>query len=453
MEQIGSEQIQNKTNQNQSQDTYADNNENIIESKNDQTSKHILSELSCIICSEIFYQPVTLACGHSFCKECISRALYIQPLCPICKGPNLSDPQFLKENLIMRNLIEGTQEYQQKLKKIEKEKQEQKELQQEQEENQNENQKQIQQFRNLFVIWIKKKNYFFPQNKDEIIFEMNISHQDFKEICPDWHVCIGFKQEKNELLNNQQSLPIFTSKAQLQSIQSLGSNLFKSKIQIQERIKVTKIKNLNQDDFKINENLNHQIEEQKQENNSNNFNINTDQKFSLELADGLYFSDDISSFSQQQIQNLKGQGKKALETIDYIIKNNIHEQSDTGIDFTSQAIIQKLQQFNFYQLFENRENLSIEQVSQISLVFPGIFNINQQKLHRLFETDDLIERMVIFNEELDKCKETNNLNAIFKLSNFGSGITLLEDITQVVKKNSWIIVIIIALIFSQLIKS
>lgn len=50
-------------------------------------------------------------------------------------------------------------------------------------------------------------------------------------------------------------------------------------------------------------------------------------------------------------------------------------------------------------------------------------------MHRLFETDDLVERMVIFNEELDKRRETNNLNAIFKLSNFGSGISLFEDIT------------------------
>lgn len=42
-------------------------------------------ELSCMLCSDIFYEPWTAPCGHTFCEPCVARALDHSPRCPGCR--------------------------------------------------------------------------------------------------------------------------------------------------------------------------------------------------------------------------------------------------------------------------------------------------------------------------------------------------------------------------------
>uniref|UniRef100_A0A8C9FLV2 RING-type domain-containing protein n=1 Tax=Pavo cristatus TaxID=9049 RepID=A0A8C9FLV2_PAVCR len=55
-------------------------------------------ELSCSICLSLYRNPVSLCCGHSFCKQCVQKALGVQQQakasysCPLCRvelGPIL----------------------------------------------------------------------------------------------------------------------------------------------------------------------------------------------------------------------------------------------------------------------------------------------------------------------------------------------------------------------------
>lgn len=69
-------------------------------------------ELSCPICLCLYRNPVSLSCGHSFCKQCIQKALSAQQQskapysCPMCKlqlGPILE----LQKNFQLCSIVEA----------------------------------------------------------------------------------------------------------------------------------------------------------------------------------------------------------------------------------------------------------------------------------------------------------------------------------------------------------
>eukprot|EP00499_Haloplacidia_sp_CaronLabIsolate_P014214 CAMPEP_0196777210 /NCGR_PEP_ID=MMETSP1104-20130614/5089_1 /TAXON_ID=33652 /ORGANISM="Cafeteria sp., Strain Caron Lab Isolate" /LENGTH=472 /DNA_ID=CAMNT_0042147377 /DNA_START=18 /DNA_END=1432 /DNA_ORIENTATION=+ len=47
------------------------------------------SLLECALCLKLLCQPLTLSCGHTFCRACVRRALQFAPKCPVCRAPVL----------------------------------------------------------------------------------------------------------------------------------------------------------------------------------------------------------------------------------------------------------------------------------------------------------------------------------------------------------------------------
>ncbi|KAM4525488.1 E3 ubiquitin-protein ligase TRIM65 isoform 2-T2 [Odontesthes bonariensis] len=70
------------------------------------------SNLNCIICLDRFRYPVTIPCGHTFCKNCITKywdsrsKSDIYPQCPICKEEFTTRP-VLKRNVSLSVLTEA----------------------------------------------------------------------------------------------------------------------------------------------------------------------------------------------------------------------------------------------------------------------------------------------------------------------------------------------------------
>uniref|UniRef100_H2ZZU7 RING-type E3 ubiquitin transferase n=2 Tax=Latimeria chalumnae TaxID=7897 RepID=H2ZZU7_LATCH len=63
-------------------------------------------EMTCSVCQELFKDPVTLKCGHNFCRECVCEYWKgnIFSACPICRADSaISD---LITNLTLRNIVE-----------------------------------------------------------------------------------------------------------------------------------------------------------------------------------------------------------------------------------------------------------------------------------------------------------------------------------------------------------
>lgn len=46
-----------------------------------------LSDVTCPLCNNVFYEPVTLTCGNSYCKRCILTHLACSQQCPITGAP------------------------------------------------------------------------------------------------------------------------------------------------------------------------------------------------------------------------------------------------------------------------------------------------------------------------------------------------------------------------------
>ncbi|XP_073473175.1 uncharacterized protein [Aquarana catesbeiana] len=74
-------------------------------------SADLRKELECSICLNIYTDPVTLKCGHNFCRDCIDRVLDTQERsgfysCPECRQTFRKRP-VLQRNITLRNIVEN----------------------------------------------------------------------------------------------------------------------------------------------------------------------------------------------------------------------------------------------------------------------------------------------------------------------------------------------------------
>uniref|UniRef100_A0A672ID63 Uncharacterized protein n=1 Tax=Salarias fasciatus TaxID=181472 RepID=A0A672ID63_SALFA len=65
-----------------------------------------MKNLTCSVCLSVFTDPVTLQCGHSFCRRCAGEVLAVQPRCPQCCRAVVTEAQDLPSSLILKSLAE-----------------------------------------------------------------------------------------------------------------------------------------------------------------------------------------------------------------------------------------------------------------------------------------------------------------------------------------------------------
>ncbi|TDH10957.1 hypothetical protein EPR50_G00080760 [Perca flavescens] len=85
-------------------------------------------DLTCPVCLTIFTNPVTLLCGHSFCRGCITAVLSTQPQCPQCRTAVPTDVACLPTSHILKSLAEKAKETEKRKKENGEEKAESAEL-------------------------------------------------------------------------------------------------------------------------------------------------------------------------------------------------------------------------------------------------------------------------------------------------------------------------------------
>lgn len=70
--------------------------------KDESEKEHIPSELECAICMKLLIIPVTIPCGHNFCRDCLEKAKEYKNTCPLCRS-NMGDKKNI--NILLSDLI------------------------------------------------------------------------------------------------------------------------------------------------------------------------------------------------------------------------------------------------------------------------------------------------------------------------------------------------------------
>ncbi|KAF6726040.1 Nuclear factor 7, ovary [Oryzias melastigma] len=79
-------------------------------SKGTMASSSYSEDLTCSVCLSLFTEPVTLLCGHSFCRECITTSLSSQQCCPQCRSEVYMEKTPLTTNHALKSVAERTKE-------------------------------------------------------------------------------------------------------------------------------------------------------------------------------------------------------------------------------------------------------------------------------------------------------------------------------------------------------
>ncbi|KAF6762133.1 PUA-like domain-containing protein [Ephemerocybe angulata] len=67
--------------------------------------KELCQELSCDICSNVYYQPVTTPCQHTYCAKCLQRSLDHHTTCPLCRE-NLPNYSYFQDHPINNTIYQ-----------------------------------------------------------------------------------------------------------------------------------------------------------------------------------------------------------------------------------------------------------------------------------------------------------------------------------------------------------
>ena len=67
--------------------------------------------LECSVCSVVFADPVTLACGHTLCRACAVKCFEATKCCPLCRHRLDADPAALPTNYSLKSMVEELRVY------------------------------------------------------------------------------------------------------------------------------------------------------------------------------------------------------------------------------------------------------------------------------------------------------------------------------------------------------
>ena len=348
----------------------------------DQNSEQ---DLDCIICNNILYKPVSISCGHTFCKDCLLLALRAKPLCPLCRSPTFLQTQTLNENITLRNLIES------KYPKLMQKRQMEMNMKPNNELNIGEMQRnskfENEIFDNFFTLKVQDlaKFFLFPSLTEIIKVSCDIPIELFNLVCQDKKFVV--------LPENHSVLPLQTYVAECHEILSSTGGKMRMEVKILKRVMVQKTF------FQMNEN----------DELLKKFSLN--KNFGFFVTSGMYYEDNPNFL---EAINGVNPDIKVVDNLVEFFKKNLANLSNVSPN-TFVRILHKIGENNIKKLVGAEPLRDFPGFSTFSFIISGSLRAKPEEKRRMFETISVLERLEIANNIIKRFNDTTDPLQIFEV--------------------------------------
>jgi len=352
---------------------------------NHEQDPHLESDLECSICNDILYKPVTIACGHTFCKDCLLQFLRQKPICPLCRSPTFLQTHTLNENITLRNIIEA--KYPKLIEKREQEMNPKPKSEFLLGEIPRSPQIEMEKFDNLFTLKVQELNkfYLFPGLTEILKVSCEMPTELFNYICQDKRFIV--------LPENVSVLPLHTYLAECHEIMSATGGRIRMEVKILKRVLVEKTT------FQMNES----------DDILKKFNLH--KNFGFFVTKGMFIEDNQTFLEGGNANN---HDVNVVESLIEFFKKNLTNLSNVSPN-TFVRILHKIGENNMKKLIGVEALRDFQGFSTFSFVIAGSLRAKAEEKRRMFETISVMERLEIAKNIVGRFNDITDPLQIFEV--------------------------------------
>ncbi|CAK73699.1 unnamed protein product (macronuclear) [Paramecium tetraurelia] len=328
----------------------------------------IYQECKCPSCQLLFEEPITIVCGHTFCRECIIRSVNLKPQCPECLYPITNIINNIQENFLVKSVVKEINELfiAQQQKKVKP---------------------------RLFDQIIAKR---IQENiiKQYLIFETNslIIPYTIQNVKLHINQFKDLNEDQIYKILKRDSLILLTYPNKNQSIQEtatlvivikavINSKMIDLNVHVQQQMRVLQIK---QETSHI------------------------EKEITLNIAKVQEIKEEPIIFNFQTDQQIK----YLIDTVSQQLAYHLPENIDSYTNKYLKDFFHKLQLFEILRSNILRNEKALK---HISYVIPSILHLTDQERTRIFNSNNSIERLIQITKILERFQYITNPLMVFKI--------------------------------------
>lgn len=338
----------------------------------------IEEHLECSVCQDVLFKPVTIACGHSFCKECCGKSLKINPQCPLCRTPCFVQENGLKENVTLKSIVET------KYPEQTKRRQNKQSIQEEVKSNSNDARQQEIAFNPLLVLPLHDvpKRQIFPNTINEILVRVQFDLKYIWQVCPE-RKCLVISDNAQ-----QEGLPHITCIFEVLDMKPTNTS-FVYKVQVKTLQRVT-VENINFIE------LTSQME---------GFAELGEEKITLKVGHGKFLRDEMTNLTlvQEKIRDL-------TEILNHKLQMMFEVSNSIG----------QMVAHNVAPLLNKAAIGTLDHYTDFSFGLAYLIKANKNEKQAMFEETNLLKRLILLKGIADRFENQEDPVLMFEFEIPGS---------------------------------